>query len=85
MKEYQKLSFIRKGLLMTLFNGDKQLLSNFGLFFGDGKLNIEHKESPEDYVIRAKSKNYDRTFIVKVQESKYDKRYKSQIVSINER
>lgn len=93
MRADQHIDFIKKGLLMTLFTTDENLLRNFSLFFGDGNVEIHGKENLSDgnveFIITAKAKpevcaNYDRAFVVLAKEIDNVQHYKYQIVAINE-
>lgn len=93
MKPHQTLDCIKKGLLLTLFIDDENLLKNFGLFFGDSDLKIERKEHLEgdryEYIITADTKpiffqRYHRTFVVGVSKVDHTPRYEFQILTIDE-
>ena len=94
MKTHQKLDFVRKGLLMTLFNDDENLKRNFLTLFADSHLEIVRKESLDDdkteYILSVKTKEhyperYDRTFVVTTAKINDPcPQYKFQIVSIDE-
>lgn len=93
MKQHQTLDYVKKGLLMTLFCADENLITNFLLFFGDSDVRIERKESlgngRYEYLITADTKKeylerYHRAFLVSVAEITNIPRYNFQIVGIDE-
>lgn len=81
------------GLLNTLFATDENLVKNFGLFFGDGTINIVRKEylgeDKTEYIINVKSlgyvsQQYDRSLIVEVAKVENIPFYNFKITRINE-
>lgn len=93
MKEHQKLDFIKKGLLMTLFCADENLINNFLIFFGDSDVRIERKESlgngKYEYIIVTDTRKefferYHRVFLVSVAEISNVPQYNFQIIGIDE-